>query len=76
MKNIIKKRIKAFEELRTTTHWPHKCKLFSKNPRTYGSTLPPIKEIKEPKLDLIGYKLIGYEYDIIEGEKCIFYVEK
>lgn len=74
--SIIKKRIKAFEELRTTTHWPHKAKLFSKNPRTYGSELPPIRQIKEPKLDLIGYKLIGYEHEEVEEEKCIFYIEK
>ena len=33
------KKIKAFNELRITSHWPHKTKMFSKVPRTYGGTL-------------------------------------
>jgi len=72
--NIINKRIKAFEELRTTSHWPHKVKLFPKTPRTYGNDLPNIKKIKEPILDITGYKLIGYDFEEIEDEKCIFYI--
>ena len=73
-KNTIKKRIKAFEELRTTSHWPHKAKLFSKFPRIFGGELPKVKEIKEPLLDVTGYKLVGYDFEAIEDDKCIFYI--
>lgn len=59
--NIIKKRIKAFEEQRTTNHWPHKTKLFPKIPRTYGNELPELVDIEEPKLTELGKKLVGYE---------------
>jgi hypothetical protein len=71
-KNIINKRIKAFEELRTTSHWPHKLKLFPKIPRTYGAKLPNIRNIKTPLLNSIGYKLIGYNIKIVEDENCTF----
>jgi len=57
---MIKKRIEAFEEKRTTNHYPHKCKLFGKNPRTYGGELPDITELDTPVLIDIGRKLVGY----------------
>jgi hypothetical protein len=53
-----KKRLKAFEELRTTNHWGNK--LFPKNPRTYGSTLPKINIISSPIISDIGKSLIGF----------------
>jgi len=56
----LKKKQKAFEELRTTTHWPCVVKLFSKNPRTYGNELQEINVIDKPVIAEIGYKLIGY----------------
>ena len=59
-KKDIDKRIKAFEELRMTTHLPHKPKLFAKYPRTYGNPIPDILEVKEPKISKVGRKLIGY----------------
>jgi hypothetical protein len=64
MPSAIKKRIKAFEELRTTSHWPHKVKLFPKNPRTYGGVLPEVTIINAPKISAIGKSLIGYESKI------------
>ena len=60
-KKVIKKRIEAFENMRTTSHWPHKCKLFPKNPRTYGNALPDVEEIEFPVLNKIGMKLVGYD---------------
>lgn len=60
-KAIIRKRIKAFEELRTSTHWPHKFTLFGKNPRTYGKPLPEITRIAPPTINMMGRYLIGYE---------------
>lgn len=48
-KNILKKRLKAFEELRTTNHWPNKAKLFPKYPRCY-----PNDEIKQSLKDHIN----------------------
>lgn len=56
----IKKKIKAFEELRTTSHWAHRCKLFPKTPRTYGKELPPITPIHPPIINEMGKKFIGY----------------
>lgn len=53
----IKKKQKALQELRTTTH---KGKLFAKNPRTYGGSLPQITEIQKPVLTELGKKLAGY----------------
>tara|TARA_B100001248_G_C27322876_1_gene427605 strand:+ start:106 stop:1077 length:972 start_codon:yes stop_codon:yes gene_type:complete len=58
-KDLEKKR-KAFEELRTTSHWPNKVKLFSKTPRTYGKDLPDINLISKPKVSKLGMKLAGY----------------
>ncbi len=76
-KKVIKKRIEAFENMRTTSHWPHKCKMFPKNPRTYGDTMPDVQEINFPVLNHIGMKLVGYDkhITIFEEEKCIFVFE-
>ena len=57
----LKKKIKAFEELRTTNHWPHKPKLFPVHPRTYGAALPRIEAIQKPELTPLGRRLCGYE---------------
>lgn len=60
---VLDKRIKAFEEMRTTNHWPHKPLLFSVNPRFYG---PPseetkkIRSISKPKISKLGKRLVGY----------------
>lgn len=59
---VLDKKIKAFKELRTTNHWPHKPLLFPKVPRTYGKELAPIAEIDPPTgIKPIGLRLIGYE---------------
>lgn len=57
---IIKKKQKAFNELRMTNHWPHKPKLFPKNPRTWGSDIPNITSIGAPVLSELGKKLAGF----------------
>ena len=57
---IIDKRIKAFEEVRMTNHWPHKPKLFPKNPRTYGNELKIMNPINKPKINNLGKSLVGY----------------
>jgi len=59
LKDLEKKR-KAFNELRMTTHWPHKPKLFPKNPRTYGKELPTLLKIEKPTLTELGKKLAGF----------------
>lgn len=56
----LRKKIKAFEELRTTNHYPHKPKLFSWVPRTYGNDMPPINNVPPPILKPIGRRLVGY----------------
>ncbi len=57
--NLRKKR-KAMEELRMTSHWPHKPKLFPVNPRTYGGELPKVTAINPPVLNDLGKRLAGY----------------
>ena len=56
----LQKKIKAFEELRTTNHYPQKPKMFPKVPRSYGGELPQITEITAPILMPIGRRLAGY----------------
>ena len=56
----INKKIKAFEEMRMTSHWPCKIKLFPKNPRTYGAEVKEIVELDRPSVYELGRKLIGY----------------
>lgn len=56
----LKKKIKAFEELRTTNHYPHKPKLFGKFPRTYGNDIPTISSIPPPNISSLGRRLAGY----------------
>ena len=56
----IKKKIKAFEEMRMTSHWPCKIKLFPKMPRTYGAEVKEVVPLKFPELNELGRKLAGY----------------
>ena len=56
----LKKNRKAFDEMRTTNHWPHKPKLFPLKPRTYGKELVPTTSIEPPKVNSLGLKLAGF----------------
>lgn len=56
----LKKKQKAFNEMRTTSHYPCNIKLFPKNPRTYGNELPTIAEIEKPILSDLGKQLAGF----------------
>lgn len=58
---MLNKKRKAFKDLRMTSHWPHKPKLFPKNPRTYGEPLPNVTDVKEPELTELGYRLAGFD---------------
>lgn len=56
---MLKKKRKALEELRTTSHWPVKIKLFAKYPRTYGQELRPLNTVEKPILTELGKKIAG-----------------
>lgn len=56
----LKKKQKAFNELRMTSHWPNKSKLFAKNPRTYGKKIPDFTPIDPPILNELGMKMAGF----------------
>ena len=58
--NMYAKKRKAFDELRLTSHWPLKSKLFGKNPRTYGAELPDVPEMPKPVLTELGRRLAGF----------------
>jgi hypothetical protein len=59
-KALLKKKQKAFNELRTTNHYPCNPKLFPKMPRTYGNEIPIITQIDKPILNELGKKLAGF----------------
>ena len=54
------KKQKAFMEMRMTSHWPHRVKLFPKEPRTYGNEMPPITDLPKPQLTELGKSLAGF----------------
>jgi ectoine hydroxylase-related dioxygenase (phytanoyl-CoA dioxygenase family) len=56
----LKKKQNAFNELRTTNHYPCKIKLFAKEPRSYGGMMPTITPIESPVLTNLGKKLAGF----------------
>ena len=51
---------KAFEEMRMTSHWPHKIKLFPIHPKPYGKKLPEVTNLPKPNLTELGKKLAGF----------------
>lgn len=57
---LLRKKVKAFNDLRTTSHWPAKPTLFGKNPRTYGADLPVVTLNSRPNLTELGKKLAGF----------------
>lgn len=59
-KNDLKKKQKAFHELRTTSHYPCNIKLFGKSPRTYGGFMPTITTVNPPVLTDLGKSLAGF----------------
>lgn len=56
----LKKKKNTYVTLRTTSHNPHKNKMFAKNPRTYGGEVPEITIIDKPVLSELGLKLAGF----------------
>ena len=57
----LKKKQKAFNDKRMTTHDPCKVRLFGKQPRTYGNPLPTnISELEFPVLSDLGKRLAGF----------------
>jgi len=58
----LKKKQKAFDELRTTSHYPCKIKLFSKLPyiRSRNMEIPEITTIEKPIINNLGKRLAGF----------------
>tara|TARA_B110000908_G_C10267317_1_gene465628 strand:+ start:864 stop:1844 length:981 start_codon:yes stop_codon:yes gene_type:complete len=63
---ILEKKMKAFTEHRTTNHWPHKPKLFPKNPRTFGKEILPMTALNDPIITDLGKRLAGFTVNEIE----------
>ena len=57
---MLEKKQKAFNELRTTSHWANKPTLFAKHPRTYGGELLEHTVISPPNVTDLGRKLAGF----------------
>lgn len=56
----LEKKIKAFEEMRMTSHWPCNATLFPKMPRTYGGPIYDVKQLPNPILSELGMRLAGF----------------
>jgi ectoine hydroxylase-related dioxygenase (phytanoyl-CoA dioxygenase family) len=57
----LEKKIQAFENMRMTTHWPTKSKLFGKWPQTYGAVIKETTPLPRPIVKTaLGLRLIGY----------------
>jgi hypothetical protein len=64
---VLERKREVFEQLRVTTHWPHKVKMFPKTQRTYGKEFPPTTKILTmPKLSVLGFRLAGYDTNLME----------
>jgi len=59
VKELLKKQ-KAFEEMRMTSHWANKVKLFPKLPQTYGGPIYKITQLPKPIINDLGRKLTGF----------------
>lgn len=57
----LKKKRTAFEEKRTTSHYPCKIKLFAKDPMTYGGSKVICEIAPDVVLDSIGRRLAGFD---------------
>lgn len=58
--SVLKRKRKAFDEMRTTNHWPHKPKMFPKTPRTFGKAIAPIESIDPPIVNDLGRRMAGF----------------
>lgn len=67
----LKKRIEAFNNMRTTNHWPHKPKLNPTTPRLYDKTLQKMTPLPKPKLTALGYRLVGFHTVPLDAKKSM-----
>ena len=61
-KKELERKKQAFKSLRMTTHWPNKINRFPAYPKkkeSDGKNIHLIREIEQPLLDKIGYRLAG-----------------
>lgn len=58
----IEKKIKAFHEMRTTSHWPGKLSnnVNGRIPHTYGKEVLEMTPMEAPRLGALGRKLAGF----------------
>jgi len=58
---VLKKKQKAFNEMRMTSHWANMCTTFPKYPRTWGGSLPNVTQLPKPILSSLGLRLAGFD---------------
>ena len=59
-KSALIKKQKAFNDKRTTNHWPHKPKLFPTKARTYGKQQPDVVDVDDVVISRLGKKYAGF----------------
>jgi ectoine hydroxylase-related dioxygenase (phytanoyl-CoA dioxygenase family) len=57
----LKKKRNAFDNRRTTSHWPNRATLFSPTPHTYGKKLPALCAPPPPQMTQIGMRFAGLD---------------
>jgi hypothetical protein len=56
----LRKKRRAFEDGRMTSHWPCRVRLFPKTVHSYGKTVRPITPLEPPTLTDVGLRLAGF----------------
>jgi hypothetical protein len=56
----LQKKRRAFEEMRMTSHWPHKIRLFGLTPRSNGAEIKQVSALPLPVVNELGRRLAGF----------------
>lgn len=57
--HALKRKRGHFENRRTTCHWPHEPRVFSKTPQFYGAPIPNVGTLDAPVVTDLGKRLAG-----------------
>ena len=71
---VLKKRVRALTDLRTTSHWPESSKYNGINPRIYSpeqkAVIKSVTPLPLPRLAKVGLQLVGYTTAQFKKYEC------